>query len=220
MKKFNFLKPFCIFSCLYSGAFAVTLLINMIASDNFPMIWVWGLAVNILISFSSICLTSKNDTYHKIIPYIFFAIALLWILWVGNSGIFFMLNGFIYAVWAIFLLNKNKEKLISIACIFTVAVIIYKIILIEFSALVSVPLEISISGMSVDIAMLVYFNSQAADSSDIIGRLDEENIEEMVTSESVITELHFLEFQLEKNYITEEEYNAKRAEFLMNIAKL
>jgi hypothetical protein len=60
--------------------------------------------------------------------------------------------------------------------------------------------------------MLVYFHSKIAGEK-TVEAVKEEISQPAVTSEEVITELRFLEFQLEKEYISAEEYEIKRIEY-------
>ena len=71
--------------------------------------------------------------------------------------------------------------------------------------------------LMLNLTLLVYFCSKVFESRN---ESNQKNTQaNIITSKDAITELRFLEFQLEKNYISEEEYQEKRAEFLMNIAK-
>lgn len=218
MEKSNLLRVFGLVSCMCSATFGVMAFILSGSLD--------GLVFYGLIFFASLCVISGNKLLEKILPFVVLAIAIIWLM-VSFANPWLWVDAFAYIIWGICLLAKKKKYAMICGMVAATSVTLFKIILfetnailVEFDAFDDFMIIVS-SMISFDFMMLLHFNSKVANMDDAkIEVADNEIAKNTITFNEAVIQLRFLEFQLEKNYISEEEYQEKRAEFLMSISKL
>ena len=225
MKKINFLKVFGILSCIYS-----VLLIVIPIMEGYRLMLFGGYILYGCMLTASVCMVAGKKLCEKILPWAVSGIALYWLVTsITDAVLYLWLYTIAYIIFAICLFNRKRKKSMLTGAIAAICLVSLKFIMVETDIIFDIYLlGVTAFGILFDFAMMMYFNSKiGGDGEENAVKAEKEpTVEEVILPEVIITaeeaetELRFLEFQFEKNYITEEEYQEKRAEFLMKVSKL